>query len=194
MPKWAGSWDVMNKALSIVVVLGMASVASAQVVAIMIGGPLNDGAVTWTINEEPDIYSGGFQLIGVSSGPTQLEWNGAIGVTSGNATLHPADTDMGVEKGYTSHAGWAAVIESHVPPFYDCSSVTFSTYTQQAGNWFVFDLRGLTVPDTFTLEAWNASNGWTTPIGSRVVHITPEPCTLALMAFGVLALRRQQRV
>jgi hypothetical protein len=172
----------MKKLLMLMLILGMASAANAALSLELVGSPLVDGAVTWDVS--------GMQITGTGSGPTAGKWDGSLGPPTGSAILAAADTDVGAGAGYTvaSGIGSCTVIYNTAA----VSSQSLGATVQTAGVWFVLDVSGMSLNDTSTLDAYNASNGWQTPIGSMTIKAVPEPMTIALLGLGGLFLRRRK--
>ena len=172
----------MKKLLILMLVLGMASAANATLSLELVGSPLVDGAVTWDVS--------GMQIIGTGSGVTAGKWEGSLGPPTGSAILACACTDAGCGYGYTVASGFASC--TIIANTFVGSSQTIGEKVQMAGAWFVIDISGMSLNDTSSLDAYNASNGWDPKIGTLTIKAVPEPMTIALLGLGGLFLRRRK--
>jgi hypothetical protein len=186
--------------LMLILVLGMASLANAQLQISVHnnppGGetwdPMNpaDSEITiapsqylmidiWTTTE---IYSGageGYFLLGIV--PTK-------GTLTGGVSLWPTETGVVYYSGYgtsylpTGEVGDLATVGTFLP---QGGGITGTVFDQ-----IIFHCEG---PGDAVLHLY--STDWVTPtlIDSVVIHQVPEPTTIALLGFGGLLLRRRKK-
>ena len=161
----------MRKLLVLMLVLGMASLASATLM----------GTVDWTVE--------GGQLIGTGTAEGVVDMCLALDVPNyGNPqaviTLDPT-TDGPNTDGVMDIAGNAAKINAYSGMWRvqaSDESTDETTWTQEVGVWFRFDIQD----STETIEVWSSS--WVS-LGTIPL---PEPMSMVLLGLGGLFLRRRK--
>jgi hypothetical protein len=170
----------MKKLLAMVLVLGMASVASAALVG---SADVTAGAVTWSI--------AGDQLIG--TGTAIGRYDGAIQILGGAGSV-TADPTAGYKPGVENAAGNLGTATPNAAGYTLVAGVlgdpTLNPPDQALGQWFTFDLAGIDGADPLTLRFYYTGQfTQATPD----MEITPEPITMSLLGLGGVALLRRRR-
>jgi hypothetical protein len=166
----------MKKLLAIVLVLGMASMASAAL-DLQMSAPITDQNVTWSVV--------GTQLIG--TGNALGGFDGSIGKVSGAAGMNIVPAQI------TDAAGFSTWYDDGFGGF-GYTSATLGASAQSApAIWFVLDIVGAAAGDSIVVETWNSADGWSGPTGSATITAVPEPLTMTLLGLGGLGLIRRRK-
>ncbi|MBN1765957.1 MAG: PEP-CTERM sorting domain-containing protein [Sedimentisphaerales bacterium] len=168
----------MKKLLAILLVLGMASMASAALslssssVDILAGGT----ATVYVVSDAADVWEG---YIGGSSA---VDGGGATAFTV--TALAPAGPDGYATADPYGYAGYYAVGALDFNPE--------DTITVTSGNQFQIDASDadLTSGSSYDINVY--ADDWATVIDTVTINIIPEPMTLSLLGLGGLLLRRRR--
>ena len=162
----------MRKLLILVLVLGMASMASATISF---------------VTNSATVGTGGSVTVSVSSDADDTAWSGYIGYSPGIASLTAVSslTAAGTERAVTDpgYAGYFKLLAADgSDPFTSVDS----------GVQFTGNLAAGLSTGTYTINLWGAS--WTAgPLADTfTLTVVPEPITLALLGLGGLFLRRRK--
>jgi hypothetical protein len=194
---------MMKKLLILMLVLGLVSTASAQLVA---QAPVATGNISWNIQGLAGFEQLiGFNLTGIASTAVN---GGGYGIDLGNSgagvfvqaigPIIPVGNYSGSLPGYGpvpqdpnyDAGGLAKVYVGAGWPGWDAFDGAAPGYpTVAASNWYVFALVGAKSGDHIDLYDYNTS--LQAPAG--VLNIIPEPATIALLGLGGLLLRRRKQ-
>lgn len=169
----------MKKLVVLMLVLGMASLASAVLVS---SDTVTTGSVVWSVVDE--------QLIGVNAtGTVDAEPYWIDGVTSpwDNIVVGIGPMDGSKFTGsFNDAAGDAADVSEWAPGGFNASGYDGSDLVLPnlgTGQWFQFDLSGLGTIGIGDYSSFDA-------VGT--ITVTPEPMTMVLLGLGGLFLRRRK--
>ncbi len=186
----------MKKLLILMLVLGMASAASA--VPIITGATTiaPGGTVTLTLSgtsaeaSTTADGSGGFGISGVFIDVVNNSYYAPVGLFAGSTISNAsgAHANMGGLGSVTAYYGGISFLAAPVVPWAEATDV-------DTGTWFTFDVylssgyAGATDGSVYM----PIDIGWgTTDVGGVDLQIIPEPVTIALLGLGGLLLRRRK--
>jgi len=162
----------MKKLLALVLVLGMAGVASA---GFLVTGP------------DRDLMPGeAFQL--VVSGMAADVGGGIAGGIYGPVDAESADVmvaagNLGGVNYYPAYGGWDFVVGDVEDGNPDNNLAD--------GDWIVFNFAGQ--PEgQYSFDVYDYGVSYSDPVSSVAVNVIPEPMTLGLLGLGALFLRRRK--
>jgi hypothetical protein len=174
----------MKKLLALVLILAMTSVASAALVEIFVNGDPYTGQdvegsdiITFLFSEDAMVFGGfGDLQLNVDHGDYVADsaWiNPGFTVIPGDIAVQPVGDGFDVfvyGQGFPAPTGDLMGFDFHVP--YDLEESALITISHVAGNWNNL-LPGQLMDDI-------------------VLHVVPEPMTIALLGLGGLFLRRRR--
>jgi hypothetical protein len=170
----------MKKLLVLILVLGLSSIANAELTAIELDVDGSHAGATITVvtgdTISLEMYSGNTDS---GSAYLNLEDNGLYTLANPQVTTNAGD--MGGYKGPYSYGG------------YDYYSITVSKSgvgTITAGTMFLIDFTAGS--STGTVDVILQKFEGTTTMDTTTVNIVPEPMTIALLGLGGLFLRRRR--
>ncbi len=177
---------MVKKLLILVLVLGVASTASAEL-SLRRNNQELPGTVGWVSGETVQVYSDdtaawpGYVLLGV--GGSGALGNGRVAETTAGQPGYPGDG--GAIYGPYDYSG---------APYYMgigyLMQADFTVTPIEAGIQFLMELTG-NIDDTGTVNFF-AHDNFATPADSFDYTIIPEPMTIALLGLGGLLLRRRK--
>ena len=185
---------MMKKLLVLMLVIGMASLASATPL-------ITASATTVEQNESVSIYITGTSDDVTGAGGDPAEAGGGWFYLWLDYSTNAFSNDAYLSLGMTATKENAAGAEGAVEETYPNYGLSFSAYPGVAipyvetddvdeGLWYTFTVTAGTVLGTTTVQLWN---GLTTILGSIDITVVPEPMTIALLGLGGLFLRRRRK-
>ena len=166
----------MKKLLVLVLVLGLASLASAQ--------------MTWTGAYDPVT-----KIVNVSVTDNEGQMYIALAITDGDGTLSPfargADSPLATASAFTMGADGDKDFQGYGEgEIWSILDVTTGTPVYNDGEWVKATyVAGTTATSTATMYEFTEAGG----VGnSRGTIFIPEPATIALLCLGGLLLRRKK--
>ena len=164
----------MKKLLILVLVLGMASMASANL-------SWSQSAITLGINESATV-----QIVSSTTVPYAALWMGANASTVAQITavsVLPAAVD-GSAAVWTGYPGWWDITAKDNDPDNDPALAS--------GNHFDVTIKGLAVGTYVINSDYYGQANLGTGVNDTLTITVPEPMTIALLGLGGLFLRRRR--